>query len=188
MKQVKAILIVGCLFIGVLGYTQEEGLFSSISFKEGLNGNNSKKRFEVDDFNGFPKDLSSSKLFFIEIDKDDIRGQYSVLFGPFYRGINRNLIKKIKKKYPYEFESFPKEYQSKTKNFFLDKGFKYRLLINSSWHMFEKDPAVNITSIPSWKQYFSLAIQDIESGTIYGFEEDYIYMIYINKFIKQIRG
>jgi hypothetical protein len=171
--------------ISISSYSQNDTLIRSIGFKNTLFDNPAKQYYTVEDFNGYPADLKTSNLFYIEICKEDIKGNFDAIYGPFYKGINKNLIKKMLKKYPFKFESFTNDYMLKGKQFFMDKGFKYRLLIYSTFYKYYRTRNGETQEV--WKQNFSIVIQDIETEKMYTAEKWHLYPSYVKKFIEEVK-
>jgi hypothetical protein len=87
--------------------------------------------------------------------------------------------------YPYKFQSFTNEYNAQNKQYFLDKGFKYRLIIHSIFETYTVQE--NNNQHTEIKQRFSVKILDIEKNIVYGTDDWYWHYNYVGKFIKKIK-
>ncbi len=159
--------------------TKDKNLESSIVYIEDVLGQKMNKKSK------YPSDLSVKSLYFIEIGPDDIK--YDVGFMALkYDGINKKLITEMKEAYPYKFQSFTNEYYAQNKQYFLDKGFKYRLIIHSifeNYIIYEN----NVKDEEVIKQRFSIKIVDIEKNIVYGTDDWYWHYNYVGKFIKNMK-
>jgi hypothetical protein len=149
---------------------QKDTLINSIGYISTLMNSGSGQKLSADSYKGYPNDLTQSKIFFIEVSKEETQSNTG-LMGPNYKKINSKLTETMNKKYPHAFEVFTSDYKSKGNDFFITKGFKYRLLIQSKWYGVHKTRTSTsgdyMGSSTQWKQRFRIIIEDINSGNKY---------------------
>lgn len=181
MKNKVLILIIPALFIFSNVICQTDSLISSIrystKFPDGYENHTKKAVYEASKINNkeLPGDLNSSKVFFIEINKDDFP-----LLVPSYKAINKKLIKGFEK-YPFSFQAFPNEYINKGKQYFIEQSFKYRVLIYSKFSEFRDEENKKV-----FKQYFLITLEDMTTGQKY-YNDGYDWHAkYIKKFVKKV--
>lgn len=176
----RLILLILCLhfYVGSIcaqNDSNEEPLKSSIMYKNGLMGNDFGRRTSPD-INKYPNDLKEASFFYVEINKDEMHGNKGIM-GPNHKKFNKKVISKMEKSLGDRFETFDNEHLFKSKNFFIDKGYKYRILIRANWKRYNGG---------EWKQNFYIMVEDIQTGTIYdGSKKWYWFGGFINQFLKE---
>lgn len=145
---------------------------SSIVYTDNVFGQKMNKKSK------FPADLSVKSLYYIEIKPEDVKFSEGMMALQ-YDDINKKLLNGMKN-YPYKFQSFNNEYSTKDNQYFLDKGFKYRLIIHTIFEAYRYDGHTE------YKERFSVKILDIEKNIVYGTDDWYWHYNYVGKFLKKI--
>lgn len=147
------------------------------------------------DHKEYPKDLKTSKLFYIKAAKgknfDKIKGGK----------LNSILISAMKKKYNGDFTVFDNNYLEQKKDYFIRQGYKYRLFLY--YQTIQKSPvsytrssglrtATDISpgrtvSYSKTEQSFQLVFENIETGELYGNGNFYWRNRMMNNFFRAIR-
>ena len=117
---------------------------------------------------------------YIEIVSADTYGNNG-MFGPFSDKINSKLLKKMSKKYPYKFDSYPNEFKHKGTDFFINQGYNYRLVIVSTVGQ------VNSFEHNVSKRYFAVGIEDLRTNKVYITTNYTAHSLYVKKFIKSLK-
>lgn len=153
---------------------QQDTLASSIGYITTLMNSGTGEILYSDNYDGYPEDLTQSKIFFIEVSQEETKGNTGVL-GPKTKKINSTIATKINKKNIPLFEIYPNEYRAKGIDFFISKGFQYRLLIQSEWdeitkEIYDRETGEYIGPSTEWKQRFRFVIEDLDNGYKYSID------------------
>ncbi len=165
-----------------LPYAPEILLRSSVGYTNTYRDYYEANPIVLDDSTGYPEDLKNSGLFFIVIGPGEI-GRKPLLTGPKSTTINSDLIYKMEIKYPFKFKYFSSEYRSENKEYFIEQGYRYRLLIQMNWIQYYSNEWNRFI----WKQNFSIAIQDLQTDKIYGTTRWQYFGNYQKKFFQAIK-
>ncbi len=169
------VLIVSSLFVSA----QSDTLHPTISYSISL-GVVYANYFDIDVDQAYPADLKESNLFFIKVRKEDTY-KNTGLYGPRYKKINAKIQSKMKSRYKYSFSVFESDYLGENRDYFVQHGYKYRLLVYSRWITI-----VDIDGFTRRAQEFALVVEDVENGTVYWNKEWWKRGNYIRKFIEAI--
>ena len=154
----------------------QDTLSGSIGYYKTLNDLTAGRKVTVDNSSGYPSVVADSKFFFIKIHEDETKGNTGFM-GPRYDKINRSVVDGVRKVFPENFQAYENDYLLKGKKYFLDEGFRYRLLIQSTFTEVYIGDGLNSTP----KQFFRIVIEDLESGITYTSEK----YEYPGKFVKK---
>ncbi|MAX80001.1 MAG: hypothetical protein CL843_07480 [Crocinitomicaceae bacterium] len=190
MKQLTSLLLL--LFALINGLTaQTKPLKSSIGCIGDMGTNPyGREFFEDDEINSYPQDLKDQKAFFIEINEWDM-GFNAPFNAKKHWYFNITLINKLNKKYPYSFTSFTNDYVDKDIQWFIDQGFRYRILIQVREHgHLSYSPSMissRYTISSDTHSLYVIAIEDIITGDIYSSNRVFGRKSYLRKFIKKVK-
>lgn len=180
------VVLLNILFITFfsISYAQVDTLSSSIGYLNTYGNSPNPNELKVD-YNYWPKDLDESTLLFIHIIKEEMKGNVGVM-GPYASGINDKVINTMMNSYPYNFDHLPNHYRNSGREYLLEHGYKYRLLIQSNWYTVEANTS-NYTPRTDWAQSLGVVIEDVETGKKYRGYDRVNSPNYLKKFIKSLK-
>lgn len=176
----KIALVVLALGVCNCSVAQTDTLLSSLGYDKTDKKSPYGRELYPDIVSEYPDDLRTSSLFFIELCVEDTEGNYAMGNINLFQKTSEDLVSKFKAGYPYKFDSFSNDYKYKGKGFFVEQGYKYRLLIHTKWEW----TSSGFSNPSVWKKRYAITIESLENGTVYGSDKWYWSYNYVKKFLK----